>query len=341
MKFSNSSKDSSTSRNITTLTDVEMDFLVHQHVIEGKSPYEICKSNPDIGSLRSILRILRERGVYRENACSKTALENRKEECIELYRSLGSFRKVAEAMGDKVTKDQVDFCLQKYAPEIIKRKPTLSNPNFFEDIDSHEKAYLLGFVAADGYLNPPNSANRFLEVFVNVRDVYVIEKFKEHLGASHRLTYKSSVNAVGLHIGNNKLVTDIEKYGILNNKSLNMGNVLDNIPRLFKGSFICGFWDGDGSIGAYTKKGSTKKALLIRAVGTKACLKGISEYLEISGTFYKDKRHSEETWVYTFSKKSDCEKFFSMVYKNCPLKLERKYLKFFEVSHMMEKYGKH
>lgn len=340
MRFSRSSKNPATSRNLTSLSDEEKALLLRLHTQEGRSPYEICKLHPEIGSLRSVLRILREAGVYRENSCSKTTLESRKNECIDLYRSLGSFRKVAEAMGDGVTKDQVDFCLQKYAPEIVKRKPTLSRPDFFEKIDCPEKAYLLGFIAADGYLNPPNSPNRFLEVFVNVKDVWVIERFKEYLGASHRLTYKPSVNAVGIHIGNNKLVLDIEKYGIFNNKSLSLGNVLSSIPNAFKGSFICGFWDGDGSIGAYAKKGCSKKALLIRAVGTRECLQGISDYLGIPGTFYRDKRHSEKTWIYSFSKKADCEKFFSMVYKDCPLKLDRKCSKFFEVDYIMEKYGK-
>lgn len=258
-------------------------------------------------------------------------LASRKEECKQLYLDLRSFRKVAKVMGQGITKDNVNLFIEAEFPEIICRKNILLRPGYFKQVDSHEKAYFLGFIAADGYLSKPEFKNRFLEITLQERDIIVLEKLKEELGASHTISFRPATNSVRLHIGNTELVSDIEKYGIFNAKSLTMGNIIENIPEEFKGSFITGLWDGDGCCGIYKRKNGGKEYMAASLVSTLDCIEGVREYLGIKGYLRNAKNHSPLTFTWAINGKADIEHFFHKTYKQCPFKLARKYDKFAKI----------
>lgn len=130
----------------------------------------------------------------------------------------------------------------------IKRKSY--NRDKFEVIDSEEKAYWLGFILADG------------SIFKNELRIKLSEKDRKHLVKF--INFMESNGENGLHIqeethgitGNKlvkvvccdkKLVSDLKKYGLEQNKSMREKPYLD-LPEEYIPHYIRGILDGDGSI---------------------------------------------------------------------------------------------
>ena len=79
------------------------------------------------------------------------------------------------------------------------------NEDFFEQIDTPEKAWLLGFIAADGNVNPSNNT---LIIVLASEDEEILVKIKSLLDSEHRISrIKERGNrqeAVVLTIGSKK-----------------------------------------------------------------------------------------------------------------------------------------
>ena len=319
-------------RNITNFSEDQISLMKTLHLEKGYSANRINKEFPEIGSLASILRFLRKEGIYEDPWDQGVSLRDRKEECREAYLRLGSFRKVALEMG--VSKDQVDFCMQKYWPNLIKRKPVINNVNYFETIDSASKAYILGFISADGCILESKGEPSSLFVGVNIRDKEVLDFILSELNASHTIRYKASTDSVSIHVSNKKLVTDLVNLGVTPRKSLTMRNILEAIPKEFRYAYVTGLVDGDGSIGYYKRVHCSTYYSVVSLVGTLEVLRGVKSWLEdelkISACLTGNKNRNPLTGALSFSKKEDVLKFFKEAYNKSPFHLSRKYSKFLE-----------
>lgn len=130
------------------------------------------------------------------------------------------------------------------------------NSDYFENIDTPEKAYWLGFLFADGCVDKKNS----IKLGLASVDEEHVKKFQKAIGA---VNYKiiHSQKSVGdkiyyqsiLTIRDYKMVNDLAKLGCVNNKSLILEFPTEKIPEGLYSHFIRGYFDGDGSLN-YTKK---------------------------------------------------------------------------------------
>lgn len=124
--------------------------------------------------------------------------------------------------------------------------------NVFEKINTSEKAYWLGVMYSDGYISKRKYTNYF-GIAVATKDKKWIEKFKDFLnynGSIHDyLTcgrcYKTNIPYSRLLVGNNKIVQDLEKWGVIEHKTKRISK-MPSIP--FLDDFIQGYIDGDGSL---------------------------------------------------------------------------------------------
>ena len=55
------------------------------------------------------------------------------------------------------------------------------NQNFFSKIDSHDKAYFLGFLMADGYICT-TPYNKQIGIGIQTKDKYILEYYKNLIG---------------------------------------------------------------------------------------------------------------------------------------------------------------
>lgn len=136
----------------------------------------------------------------------------------------------------------------------MKKKYSVNENAFSGEIDE-EKAYWIGFLAADGYIGK----DKRLQLKLKKDDYKHIEKFKnfltyngvteyrkDQLGKSIRKNgLKQFYETVLVRISNKNIWKDLEKYGIVNNKSLTLKFPL-NIPENMIRHYIRGYIDGDG-----------------------------------------------------------------------------------------------
>lgn len=115
--------------------------------------------------------------------------------------------------------------------------------NLFNNIDCEEKAYILGFIAADGSITKST-----ISIFIDSKDIDIINKIKNFICVDIPIKSKKNTNLIGIEINSQQMVSDItnllnidfgEKSGIIE---------FPNISNEYKIHFIRGLFDGDGSI---------------------------------------------------------------------------------------------
>lgn len=169
----------------------------------------------------------------------------------ELNCSVDSIRRTLRRNNLKVSHDVRYGSMSRYS----------FNESFFEEIDSEEKAYWLGFIVADGSVNYTISRaehnygeRRYdrLSIMLQEIDFEHLEKFAsdiEYDGIIEKGTTNSFGGTFGyskIRITSEKLCSDLIKLGVVPNKSTN--ETAPSIDPSLQRDFIRGFFDGDGSI---------------------------------------------------------------------------------------------
>lgn len=190
------------------------------------------------------------------------------------------------------------------------------NENVFEQIIIPEQAYWLGVMYSDGYISKKEYTNSF-GISVSSKDKEWLEKFKQFLNYNGNINlykvgksgYKPNAEYVRLIIGNNKIVADLEKLGVVEHKSKKL-KTLPSIPYL--DDFIRGYIDGDGSL--------RKDYPCFQISGTKDFLQAIANYFQINYKLYPDKT----IYCLRYNTK-ESEYLEKRLYKNAVQYLKRKY----------------
>ena len=221
----------------------------------------------------------------------------------------------------------------------IRLNPDKGNVHYFDTIDSYAKAYIVGFIAADGALVKYKSCTT-LTITIKYEDKAVLEFIKSEIGNEHNLleiirpsSYNPSkiIHHIRYTISDKHIAQALNNLGITPNKSLSMGNIINNIPYKYRDAFIIGYFDGDGSVtirdGIYPNdRGVLCKdySLYIQLRGTKDFLYGICKHLEIPDSHI----HQNDSIPHlSFASKKDTYRFFQC-YNNLPFYYIRKYNKF-------------
>lgn len=222
------------------------------------------------------------------------------------------------------------------------------NVRYFQNIDTKEKAYILGFIAADGYIVKSNKSSMTLGIQIHIKDISILKFIRTQIGSEKELTYPND-KMVRFTLSNKELIQDLFNLGITQRKSLTLINVLSNFSSKYHSDFISGYLDGDGSIvksNKITKKFNKSKNMIIEYPslsttvsfrGTKALLEAFIPVIGLTNyaSFYDGK-----TWNLRFTKHSEVIKFYNL-YKNSPFKLSRKFNKLEAgVNLILSKYSK-
>ena len=218
--------------------------------------------------------------------------------------------------------------------EIVNRQNALKfNNTVFDSIDTEEKAYWLGFLYADGYLD---SSRNLIEVSLSDKDTSHLEKFNifmQHKDLNHVKIGKAKCGnkeykRCRWNVTNKHLWQQLNSYGCTPNKSLTLQ--FPNISIFSSNNlirhFIRGYFDGDGSFSRYLHR--TTVSPHIQIIGTPEFLSKILEYSNISGRIGKDKRWKNNTNYIEYHKEEGI-KFINYIYNNSTIYLDRKY-KLFE-----------
>lgn len=281
-----------------------------------------------------------------------------------LIRQLGDIHGHSKTVITEEVKAQIESMVQQgkkpreIADALHIKYPTISsylrekgyrfNPNpgdvhYFEKIDTYAKAYILGFIAADGALVPAKTGPTItLTITIKYEDKALLEFIKAEIGNEHPLleiTRPSSFNKtkmihhIRLSFSTPQIVHDIMKYGITPRKSLTLGNVIGNIPFEFRDAFIIGYFDGNGSV---TIRGGLHPnergcmvydhSIYIQIRSTRPFLEGVCDHLHID----KSHIHQNDSIPHlSFANKKDTYRFYKC-YEHLPFYYNRKHDKFLQ-----------
>ena len=135
------------------------------------------------------------------------------------------------------------------------------NERYFEKIDKPEKAYLLGFITADGCVyNGLNKTSFRFQMNLKESDSYILDFLQKEIGSDYKIQFKEvSAKKNGnkskvalLKINSTAFCKDLINLNVIPRKSMKESIPLDKIPNEFLRYFVLGYFDGDGSI-SYTK----------------------------------------------------------------------------------------
>lgn len=203
------------------------------------------------------------------------------------------------------------------------------NNKYFEDINSEQKAYWLGFIAADGCVY-----NTCLVFNLGIEDKKHLQKFQECIGSNYNLKYIKEDNkifgdyiynyrAYSLNIRSKNMTTDLKKHGITNCKTHTV--CIPNINNNLIKHFIRGYFDGDGCF--FNKDNKFK----VHFVGNKKMLLGIKNYLENNININKNSiTPVKKVFQLQYAKKDQVISILNFLYEDATIWLDRKKEKFLE-----------
>ena len=204
------------------------------------------------------------------------------------------------------------------------------NRDYFDKINTEEKAYWLGFIAADGCV----SINRnclVLKMGLGKKDGNHLEKFKRSIGSTHKI-YKYK-NGDFLNIYSKKITDDLAKYGIIPRKSLRFNNI-PNIRKDIIRHFIRGYFDGDGCIThTYLRKNRAKgKKYSIYLEGSLSFLEKIQKILMKKCDLNKTKLiNNGKFYTLIYGGNIQVPRILKYLYKDSKIYLDRKYKKSLQI----------
>ena len=265
--------------------------------------------------------------------------ENYKNEILELYNQGKNAKEIANILGFIYHQPIYNF-FKKYNLEHkerkYKRKYTLDE-NYFKHINTSEKAYILGFICADGYV-----AQDRICITLSQKDEEILYSIKKEIKSNQVLKYMIRNNPytglptchmIELQINSKRFVEPLLKMGLGNNKTYTLnGEIIKFIPKYLIRDFLRGYFDGDGNV-LYSKRYNSGIKYNINICGNEDfLLNTYQKYFPSTNKMYYDKK-SKQTYIWKISSKKKVEKFLHYLYCNSSIHLKRKYKVYLKSKH--------
>lgn len=172
--------------------------------------------------------------------------------------------------------------------------------NYFENIDTQKKAYWLGWMVTDGYVITKLNTKRqgyintnHIGLHLQKKDLSILEDFKKDLNSDYPITFRekrtskivkgekeqiiNSNESCTFEFSSAKMIQDLAKYGVVQNKTYDIGFPELLKPEFYPG-FIAGVISGDGCIDIH-KIHKTRVVLRCTMAGNFDLLQHIKEIL--------------------------------------------------------------
>lgn len=269
------------------------------------------------------------------------------EECLEEYinNEEATLRGLARKYG--ITRETIKRHLIKRGVKIrpcVYRKDKNLKIDIFSKIDSQEKAYWLGFLAADGCIHF-NKTRSNGTVLITLRDIdrNHLELFKDFIGTSNKIldfmnytgySAKDGTPESRITVYSKQICEDLERIGVPPKKSLILRPPKIG-PEYFQ-SYLSGFFDGDGTLYKTHVGKSQNISFTCGFTGTKEMLVWICDLVNEPDTNftkrYKDNKNTYSIrWGGTYKPLRILESF----YPKSPVHLERKYKLYQELKNVV------
>ena len=273
--------------------------------------------------------------IERKNYKKYIFTKEQEELIVKLYQECGSTTKVGRAFG--VEHKVIERVLRRLGIDRTGagRRSYRLNEHYFDEIDTPNKAYILGFLYADG---SNCMSKRTISMSLEERDKAILERIRNEIGSERPLefldysnkhdfgyTYK---NQYRLLLFSAHMCRTLESHGMVPNKSLVL--TFPKIKDELLSHFIRGYFDGDGSVA----QGKRETNFILTITSTNDFCKKVQEIVEketgINCHIYDASNHNGITKVLATSGKLQVKTFLDWLYKDADLFLERKYNRYIQ-----------
>lgn len=233
-------------------------------------------------------------------------------------------REIAKLTGKG--KSTVGYWVSKHnLNEYLKyKKPEYSDLDYFNKIDTKEKAYILGFILGDGCLN-----NDSLEVAIALGDIEILEFIQSELNCNIQISNvlnkkKKQYPSARVNIGNQTIIRDLKR---LFGGCLKEDRHIPFISPKLETYLLQGFFDAEGCITWGRRKDRNRIWQKVSFTSQYKMLEGIQNILYKKGITTRLKPKSNDNcYVIEFSAKEDVLKFLNIIYPSDNfIILKRKY----------------
>lgn len=261
----------------------------------------------------------------------KRLTDLQKIELVELFKSGKSSKELSEYFG--ITDVAIRVLLKNRGFKYNMSKSCQRfdiNENYFDIIDTQDKAYFLGFLYADGCNKRPRN---IVTLILKEEDKEILEQLNKLIFPNKPLIFEKDYrnnhsDKYGIRISNKHISLKLEELGVIKAKTHKI--VFPNwLTKDLYSHFIRGYFDGDGYIGTIiNSKGHFKDKVSI--VGTESFVNSLNnifkETLNINCSI--ETRHPERCnniRTLTISGRLQVIKLMDYLYNNSNLKSKRKY----------------
>jgi len=236
--------------------------------------------------------------------------------------------------------------LEKWYPDYPIFRYLGYNQLVFDNIDTEEKAYWLGFLYADGCIEKRENSYRF-EMSVADKDKEHLDKFAKFIDYKREIYTKNALFEGQVKPQKRITLTGKHFYDKLNdlgctpNKSLTL--TFPDIS-IFKDKslirhFIRGYFDGDGCVGIYSRANSNKiyKKPMFNLLGTQEFLDKLNKYIPVPKKV--DSCNTPNFPSKAFRMQAVCRDalaFLFYIYHNSTIYLNRKFDKYKDICRLYE-----
>lgn len=254
------------------------------------------------------------------------------EKIIEMDNDGNSLKEIAREFDTCYQNIQRFLIKNNYCRTASRHRTYKIIDNYFEDIDSEIKAYLLGFFAADGGILKDNR----IMICLAETDSQIVELFSKELSLNKPIEINDNQTGVKfrqkqfqIRFKSHRMLEDLKVFGIKYRKSLNEMSFLGKLPKDLEHHFVRGYFDGDGCI---TTNGTRKTQSYMCTItnSTRGILEEFSKVfttLGIKHKIYSATNKSTYYTLYTTSTRPTCI-LGEYLYKDATFFLQRKKDKF-------------
>lgn len=246
-------------------------------------------------------------------------------EILQMYQNNITQKAIGEHFG--VSRTVIKRVLTEQN-ETLRQKTTkyYGDYDIFENIDSPEKAYWLGFIAADG-CNYQRKTNASIVISIQQKDIGHLFKFQQFCKTNAEIKtfvqnwgYSNNTPMCKIVLNSKKMSNDLIDKGIVPNKSLVLKP--PKINKKYYLPFILGYFDGDGTISKTIQYNNYS----IGFQGTKEMLSWINNILGISIRLEQRQKSDKNSYYIRCGGTNKPYNILKQLYNSCEIHLERKYL---------------
>lgn len=252
------------------------------------------------------------------NERAKLLFSKRADLALKEYLELGSSLTQLSKKYSMSRRRLSDYIKSKGIDVVNKQNIARCDDKVFDNIDTEEKAYWLGFLYADGSVYKTK-----LELTLKESDYKHIKKFHSFMKSENNISLiyikKFDKYAYRTQVGSSHLIETLNKKGCYNKKSLTKTfPSYDIVPKNLMRHFLRGYIDGNGYIGVVKLKNKDRARLSIDS--NSIFLEGLNNEFGVTGNMKH--RGNGSCCEYRVD---ELNKLLHLAYDECTVYLDRKY----------------